>query len=1033
MSACKSSPQPKRNPAQGFALLVTIVLVSFLVLIVVGLATFTRVETQVAANSQQVAQARQNAVMALNLALGQLQKYAGPDKAVTARGDITSASALNQPYLTGVWSTTNTTTTPDTWLVSGNEINPVAVSPTTAPNPGTGTSAVDDVNNQVFLVSNGTVGSLNNANALRVLLPKQPITASSGSVPGVAGTPTTGNYAWWVGDEGIKASASLVDQNLTNTPLSYNNSGSKPGDDWSSTADKAIIRKRNQLNQLNQPRPVIEKVITALKPDTDDLALLPKILTSSQLPTIPSLAAIEGSADKAKAAFHDITVLSRGVLADTTTGKLRTDFSPADTGIPALDSYIKLRPEVPATAANPYKSIFYPKAPSWNGVGTPTWPIFGITPVMTEAAVFFSFDVSGGKLNLKYWLMFELWNPYAATIEINPANALRYSVTLPSSISFLVKQYDKVAYDSAMTAMVPTTPVVKASQVISIDQQGGYEFSGTTGSNNISIAPGRSITLRGSSTLDYSSKGLTMGTYSSQPTTLEALNASPQLYTMVDIQTALAAGTVYKLQMAAGGALLQSCTVKSAYRTDTNIGVKNSGGTGLHCLAFGYTFSALNTLYSTGQGPGNFDPRLPVNNLSGNRNPYFRLSSSSVLINQEPWYDSPKINSEFYTGVNIFTNGGAGAFGDAGSVRFNPYDLPRQELISISELRHLIGTTANELGNPWGSASANQLFDQAFFSTIPQNYNWSPSGSEPRPNRYLEIYKPSGLSEPTLTELRDKLKSARYQLIRGAFNINSTSIAAWKAMLGSPDQINWDFPTASPASNAFATTTLRNAFFRTPAGAKEVNWMVMTNSLPAVAASAKLVGYSNQHRNSLVGRQLSDLEVDRLATQIVAQIKSRGKPFLSLYELIGTNYIRSNKGDVPSASAWDQGFLEFAINTTTSDINQGKGLNGDYMTGGSGSYGADCVTQADILAKIAPYIAARSDTFTIRAYGDSQNPITSVVQGRAWCEATVQRLPDLVSDPAADVVTVADPPIASNPFGRRFKIISFRWLTTTDL
>src|SRR5690606_30520552 len=74
--------------ARGFALLITITLVAFLVLILVGLATLTRVETQVAANSQLQAQARQNALMALNIALGQLQKHTGPDQRVTATADI---------------------------------------------------------------------------------------------------------------------------------------------------------------------------------------------------------------------------------------------------------------------------------------------------------------------------------------------------------------------------------------------------------------------------------------------------------------------------------------------------------------------------------------------------------------------------------------------------------------------------------------------------------------------------------------------------------------------------------------------------------------------------------------------------------------------------------------------------------------------------------------------------------------------------------------------------------------------------------
>src|SRR5690606_17315168 len=78
----------------GFALLITITLVAFLVLVLVSLATLTRVETRVAGNSQQVAQARQNALMALNIAVGQLQRYAGPDQRATAPSDA-GVSAVN--------------------------------------------------------------------------------------------------------------------------------------------------------------------------------------------------------------------------------------------------------------------------------------------------------------------------------------------------------------------------------------------------------------------------------------------------------------------------------------------------------------------------------------------------------------------------------------------------------------------------------------------------------------------------------------------------------------------------------------------------------------------------------------------------------------------------------------------------------------------------------------------------------------------------------------------------------------------------
>ena len=88
--------------SKGFALLITITLLAFLVLLLVSLASLTRVETQVASNNQDQAKARQNALMALNLALGELQKYTGPDQRTTARSDM-DATLANIPTRSGRW------------------------------------------------------------------------------------------------------------------------------------------------------------------------------------------------------------------------------------------------------------------------------------------------------------------------------------------------------------------------------------------------------------------------------------------------------------------------------------------------------------------------------------------------------------------------------------------------------------------------------------------------------------------------------------------------------------------------------------------------------------------------------------------------------------------------------------------------------------------------------------------------------------------------------------------------------------------
>jgi hypothetical protein len=104
----KSISRPRQQA--GFALIITILLMAFLVLLMVSMASLTQVETQIAFNSQTADKARQNALLALNIALGHLQKTAGPDQRITARADIldTTTTALTnsnvkQPLWTGVW------------------------------------------------------------------------------------------------------------------------------------------------------------------------------------------------------------------------------------------------------------------------------------------------------------------------------------------------------------------------------------------------------------------------------------------------------------------------------------------------------------------------------------------------------------------------------------------------------------------------------------------------------------------------------------------------------------------------------------------------------------------------------------------------------------------------------------------------------------------------------------------------------------------------------------------------------------------
>lgn len=193
LNSSLATPRASLKANLGFALLITLLLLALLVLLLVGLATFTKVETRISDNTAKQAQARQNALMALNIALGQLQKYAGPDARITATSDF-FPTATNFHY-TGVWDSTTDTATPITWLVSGNEnVDLPVVTPANA-------------TRAVTLVGTNTVGATLVSD--QVTAPLVAIKAS-----GVNGQPdgtVIGNYGWWIGDQGVKAPVALAD------------------------------------------------------------------------------------------------------------------------------------------------------------------------------------------------------------------------------------------------------------------------------------------------------------------------------------------------------------------------------------------------------------------------------------------------------------------------------------------------------------------------------------------------------------------------------------------------------------------------------------------------------------------------------------------------------------------------------------------------------------------------------------------------------------------------------------------------------
>lgn len=87
---------------QGFALVVAISLMAFILLLILGLTATLRVETVVSNQAMEMAKAEENAKTALMIALGELQEAAGPDQRITANSEILG-DRVAQDHVLGVW------------------------------------------------------------------------------------------------------------------------------------------------------------------------------------------------------------------------------------------------------------------------------------------------------------------------------------------------------------------------------------------------------------------------------------------------------------------------------------------------------------------------------------------------------------------------------------------------------------------------------------------------------------------------------------------------------------------------------------------------------------------------------------------------------------------------------------------------------------------------------------------------------------------------------------------------------------------
>ena len=330
MLSCLSVQAMPRARARGFALIIAISLMAFIILLLVSLSQFMQIETKMSTTQNAQTAARSNAVLGLKSALGQMQSLAGPDQRVTATaglldgtpGDSTTISGVNEPYWTGVWNSTY----PNGVSVRSNAASLQNYRDLNRRDPqNNGTfmawlvSDSDNFEPQNFDRNDPDVavqlvgeGSVEDENTQGVYAPKVAIEDDNNT--------TTGHYAYWVGDEGVKARFDAIDAHQTpgvNSPVSANVAQGK-------------------LSMLVAQRLGVENTLDLNWNDNLAKDNFEKANSQRQL----GLLDYNGNADtEAKNAFHSISFASTGVLSNVRDGGLKKDLTsfleaPSNTALP---------------------------------------------------------------------------------------------------------------------------------------------------------------------------------------------------------------------------------------------------------------------------------------------------------------------------------------------------------------------------------------------------------------------------------------------------------------------------------------------------------------------------------------------------------------------------------------------------------------------------------------------------------------------------------------------------------------------------
>lgn len=1080
------SPKRCQNNA-GFALVIALSLMAFILALLVSLTIFISVEVSSSETQRATLRARQNAQLSLMVAVGELQKYAGEDQRVTARADITAQNPNNK-FWTGVWDATNTGASP-AWIVSGNQGRS-----TNDPNyltPATNLPEPDEQSNTVWLVENSvsdlsdqvkaqtstiTDAAGNSAGRYAYWVSDESIKAkfnieSKDNTPASSQTdsPTTLSYQFGINQ---------LDTTFSNQDLEGNE---KTGNAYS-MYDLAILTGSSAV--YKDYFHDLTATSVGLLTDTQNGGFKRDLTYAFENNTVFNREF--GARDQSDGRYFIPN------LSDPATGRTGANWDILKSyynlynqvGASANMDLIEADPAINTALRTDYLPYKHGSINDfWDYEYTDTYQHNSpVHPVISRLQLEFGIktELHGGagqyKIELQVRPIFGIYNPY--NVAINDA-AYKISLELNPSFELIV---DGVSY----------TFDFDDQEVLTYGSNYMNFVIETASSNKIDFLPGetRLFAPLNRKLLRDTSNGINedyivRNTYNLGGSLFFTVRDSDRNIIYADPgsviqvrQIDIGEDTFVYLQGGPSQSDLRSLQRIKKLWQDSSLGPKPIDATNppspstAMALASGedlatWAFNMQTSKSSDGLRNG-IDNNLRT--LQGNPDwDGFRDGNGNIMMSGFTYQGDRGLLPSPLEPETYDNSRYSGLWGNSltaeGQGHVVLFDVPREPLLSIGALQHanlarynhqpslIIG---NSYANPRISADETknsgyggisdldiydlsyrineQIWDRYFFSSI--DPGWSNAQKRNtiedktyRNKRYFftrdaEQLVDDAVFSDAISDLDDYHALASYMAINGPFNVNSTSVNAWISLLSSMNDLS--IPVYDPDTNV-ATSVNGSLFFSR-----------LSYPYGDAYQSESNAGAINFWRGF---QELSNTQISELAKNIVSRIQERGQPFGTLSE-----FVNRSLQDLPSTTEDERlaGILQRAIDDTDTNINsnidtlltdqvqstEGPSPFENTPTGAQGSASPGHLLQGDILQALGPILTTRSDTFIVRTYGDSRDPLTQKVESRAYCEAVVQRLADPVE---GDVDSSVDRNSPLGNFGRQFKIIKFRWLSPEEV